>query len=151
MKEEISQSKLVRDYAASEQYKSVEAQFSTEVGEETLFNKVLEEGRDLTERHSELQRARHWYDCQAAYESMIDGSSEGGKLLKEFTKKQMERTREAVIKGDLRDFKVYTDIDMEKIKLAMRRECLKFPESCAKSFEKPEVPAQNMNPYEKNK
>lgn len=152
MSEEVNKSKLVRDYAASEQYKSVEAQFNTEVDEETMFNKILEEGRDLTDKHSELQKARHWYDCQSFYVSLIDDSNEGGKLLKEFAKTQIERTRESAIKGsDLRDFKVYTDLDMERLKLAMRREVLKFPEACAKSFEQPEVQAQNMNPYQKSK
>lgn len=151
MSEELNQAKAVREYVNSDHYKSVEAQLNTEVDEETMFNKILADGRDLTDRHSELQKARHWHDCQVFYVSLIDDSCEGGKLLKEFAKKQIERTRESIIKGaDLRDYKVYTDLDMERLKLAMRRECLKYAEAFLKSIEKTEAPVQASNPYEKS-
>ncbi len=150
MSVELTKAELVRSYAETESYKTIVAQYDTTVAEETLFQSVLAEGRDLTDKYSEIQKAKSWYDCLSLFSASIDENHGGGKLLKEFVVKNLERVREAVIKGaDLRDYKVYTELDWKRLGLAQRRECLRFVEACANSFDAPKPAVDNANPYKK--
>lgn len=150
MTNEISKADLVRSYAQTDAYKNAVAQYDTVVDEEIMFNDVLKEGRDLTEKYSEIQKAKSFFDCLSLFSSLIDVSHGGGKLLREFIEGHLAKVREAVIKGgDLRDFKVYTELDWKRLGLAQRRECVKYLEACASSHDPVKGDKDNSNPYKK--
>jgi hypothetical protein len=150
MSEAKTKADLVRDYGESEAHKSFLAQIDTTVDEETLFQSALEEGRDQTQKYSEIQKAKSWYDCVGMFIASIDESHDGGKLLKEFAKKKQENVRTAVIAGaDLFDVKVYTEFDWKRLALAQRRELKKFVDACAVTHEPAKEQKDNMNPYSK--
>lgn len=154
MAEEISKSKLVRDYAQSDNWKSIESQFDTLADEEAVFEAMNLEGRSHEKKKSELDRVREWYNVHLLLISLIDSTTDGGRLVAEYVKESANMVKKACIskilsQDMLLDDAVYTDIDWRRLSIKFRKIALTFAEECAKSHEVPESDAQNLDPYKK--
>jgi hypothetical protein len=148
MSEAKTKADLVRDYGESEAHKSFLAQIDTTVDEETLFQEIMQEGRDQSQKYSEVQKVKAWYDMLSFVLVSIDDSTEGGKLFKEYVKDRLSKNRDNIISGDgVYDFQLYTEFDMKKIKIACRRKCKGLLDECIKSHTQFRPPEVQENPY----
>lgn len=154
MAEEISKSKLVRDYAQSDNWKSIESQFNTVADEESVFEAMNVEGRSHEKKKSELDRVREWHNVMALLVSLIDRSTDGGRLVAEYVENAMKGVKAASIskimsQDMLLDDAVYTEIDWKRLSIKFRKIAVMFAEECAKSFELPADNENNLDPYKK--
>lgn len=154
MAEEISKAQLVRDYAKSDNWKSIESYFDTTASEEEVFEAMNVEGRTHEKKKSELDRVREWYNVHMLLISLIDQSTDGGKLVAEYVQYSAGMVKKACIakilsQDMLLDDAVYTEIDWKRLSIKFRKIALTFAEECAKSHEVQPNSEQGLDPYKK--